>query len=86
MYIYFSSLSLSLPPFIFSSLFPFHNILPFFLSLFQENMEGLYHHLRSNGVETHMYASQWFLTIYTAKFPLSMVFRVMDVYLCEVCA
>ena len=50
----------------------------------QEYMEGLHTHFRDNGVETHMYASQWFLTIYTAKFPIAMVFRVMDVYLCEV--
>lgn len=47
-------------------------------------MEGLHGHFADQRVETHMYASQWFLTIYTAKFPISMVFRIMDVYLCEV--
>ncbi len=29
------------------------------------------------------YASQWFLTLFTAKFPLSMVFRILDLFLCE---
>ena len=28
-----------------------------------------------------MYASQWFLTIFTAKFPLFLVFRVLDCFL-----
>ena len=50
----------------------------------QEYMEGLHGHFLEQRVETHMYSSQWFLTIYTAKFPIGMVFRVMDVYLCEV--
>lgn len=51
----------------------------------QEHMEGLHGHFHEQRVETHMYSSQWFLTIYTAKFPIAMVFRIMDVYLCEVC-
>ena len=29
------------------------------------------------------YASQWFLTVFTAKFPLYLVFRVLDVFLLE---
>lgn len=29
------------------------------------------------------YASQWFLTLYTAKFPLYMVFRILDLFLYE---
>ena len=28
-----------------------------------------------------MFASQWFLTLYTAKFPLFMVFHYLDVFL-----
>lgn len=31
-----------------------------------------------------MYASQWFLTLFTAKFPLYMVFHIIDLLLCEV--
>ncbi|KAF0299150.1 Rab GTPase-activating protein 1 [Amphibalanus amphitrite] len=33
------------------------------------------------GIESHMFASQWFLTLYTAKFPLYVVFHVLDVFL-----
>lgn len=31
-----------------------------------------------------MYASQWFLTLFTAKFPLQMVFFIIDLFLTEV--
>lgn len=31
-----------------------------------------------------MFSSQWFLTLFTAKFPLNMVFHVIDIFLCEV--
>ena len=31
-----------------------------------------------------MYCSQWFLTIFTAKFPLNITFQIMDMFLCEV--
>ncbi|CAJ0933526.1 unnamed protein product, partial [Mesorhabditis belari] len=40
-------------------------------------------HLEAIGVETHMYASQWFLTLFTAKFPLQMVFFIVDLFLAE---
>lgn len=30
-----------------------------------------------------MYASQWFLTLFTARFPLFFVFRIMDVVLLQ---
>ncbi|CAF1572240.1 unnamed protein product [Didymodactylos carnosus] len=30
-----------------------------------------------------MYASQWFLTLFAAKFPLHLVFRIMDLFLYE---
>ena len=35
------------------------------------------------GLETHMYASQWFLTLFSAKFPLFLVFRVLDVFMLQ---
>jgi hypothetical protein len=34
-----------------------------------------------NCIENHMYASQWFLTLFTAKFPLFLVFHILDVFL-----
>lgn len=61
-------------------------VYPSYLLLLQEHMSELNQHFQSCGIETHMYASQWFLTIYTAKFPLSIVYRIFDIYLCEVCA
>ena len=59
-------------------------ISPSILGNFQELLPDLYSHLQYNNVEAHMYASQWFLTLYTSKFPLPMVYRIMDVMLCEV--
>ena len=54
------------------------------LLLFQVSMPDLYSHFQYNGIETHMYASQWFLTLFTAKFPLPMVYYIMDLFLCHV--
>ncbi|KAJ3605070.1 hypothetical protein NHX12_027120 [Muraenolepis orangiensis] len=51
--------------------------------LMQEYLPDLYSHFLSVGLEAHMYASQWFLTLFTAKFPLYMVFHIMDLLLCE---
>lgn len=53
--------------------------------LFQEYIPDLYNHFLDISLEAHMYASQWFLTLFTAKFPLYMVFHIMDLLLCEVC-
>ena len=52
--------------------------------IFQDSMPDLFSHFQYNEIETHMYASQWFLTLFTAKFPLSMVYRIMDLFLCHV--
>ena len=47
-------------------------------------MPDLHSHFQYNDIETHMYASQWFLTLFTAKFPLPMVYSIMDLFLCYV--
>uniref|UniRef100_A0A671T589 Rab GTPase-activating protein 1-like n=1 Tax=Sinocyclocheilus anshuiensis TaxID=1608454 RepID=A0A671T589_9TELE len=52
--------------------------------LMQEYIPDLYAHFLNLGLEAHMYASQWFLTLFTAKFPLYMVFHIIDLLLCEV--
>uniref|UniRef100_A0A8C7RY96 Rab GTPase-activating protein 1 n=1 Tax=Oncorhynchus mykiss TaxID=8022 RepID=A0A8C7RY96_ONCMY len=52
--------------------------------LMQEYIPDLYNHFLNVGLEAHMYASQWFLTLFTAKFPLYMVFHIIDLLLCEV--
>ncbi|TWW65973.1 Rab GTPase-activating protein 1 GAP and centrosome-associated protein [Takifugu flavidus] len=51
--------------------------------LMQEYLPDLYNHFVNVGLEAHMYASQWFLTLFTAKFPLYMVFHIIDLLLCE---
>lgn len=56
----------------------------FFNISFQDSLPDLYSHFQYNDIETHMYASQWFLTLFTAKFPLSMVYCIMDLFLCHV--
>ena len=30
-----------------------------------------------------MYASQWFLTVFAAKFPLNLAYRIFDIFLTE---
>lgn len=50
----------------------------------QDSMPDLHSHFQYNDIQTHMYASQWFLTLFTAKFPLPMVYRIMDLFLCYV--
>ncbi|XP_056388006.1 rab GTPase-activating protein 1-like isoform X2 [Hyla sarda] len=51
--------------------------------LLQDQLPDLYSHFTSLNLEAHMYASQWFLSLFTAKFPLCMVFHIMDLLLCE---
>lgn len=51
--------------------------------LMEEQLTPLWHHLNEHHVETHMFASQWFLTLFTARFPLFFVFHVIDVFLLQ---
>lgn len=59
-------------------------ILPWKPLIFQDYVPDLFAHFYNLGVETHMYASQWFLTLFTAKFPLQMVYFIVDLFLSEV--
>ncbi|KAI9591274.1 rab-GTPase-TBC domain-containing protein [Syncephalis fuscata] len=40
-------------------------------------------HLNAQGIQTTMYASQWYMTFFAYKFPLSMVYRIMDIIFAE---
>uniref|UniRef100_A0A8C9TH50 RAB GTPase activating protein 1 like n=1 Tax=Scleropages formosus TaxID=113540 RepID=A0A8C9TH50_SCLFO len=51
--------------------------------LIQEQLPDLWSRFQELNLEAHMYASQWFLTLFTAKFPLCMVFHITDLLLCE---
>lgn len=45
----------------------------------------IYAHLRDMDVQSSMYASQWFLTVFAYRFPIDLVFRVYDVIFAEGC-
>ncbi|KER20533.1 hypothetical protein T265_10936 [Opisthorchis viverrini] len=49
----------------------------------QDQLPDVAKHFSELGLETHMYASQWFLTLFTAKFPLQLVFHIVDLFLAE---
>uniref|UniRef100_A0AC35UIN7 Rab-GAP TBC domain-containing protein n=1 Tax=Rhabditophanes sp. KR3021 TaxID=114890 RepID=A0AC35UIN7_9BILA len=51
--------------------------------LLQTEIPQLYAHFEEIGIETHMYASSWLLTMFTAKFPLQCVFYIIDIFLNE---
>ncbi|XP_030371834.1 rab GTPase-activating protein 1-like [Scaptodrosophila lebanonensis] len=51
--------------------------------LIKDQLPKLHEHFAACGVETHMYASQWLLTLYTARFPLCFVYHVLDVFLLD---
>lgn len=61
----------------------FHCYSYYFFLFLKEQIPQLYNHFNANGIEAHMYASQWFLTLFTARFPLFFVFRIMDVILLQ---
>ncbi|XP_063972215.1 rab GTPase-activating protein 1-like isoform X2 [Diachasmimorpha longicaudata] len=51
--------------------------------LIEDQLPELYKHFFDLGVETHMFAAQWFLTLFTARFPLYLVFHILDVFLLQ---
>lgn len=52
-------------------------------SLVQEHLPEMHVHFQSQSFQTTMYASSWFLTLYTTTLSLSLSKRVMDVFLSE---
>lgn len=51
--------------------------------LMKDQLPDLYEHFLNTGVETHMFASQWFLSLFTARFPLYFVYYILDVFLLD---
>ncbi|XP_021944224.2 ecotropic viral integration site 5 ortholog isoform X1 [Folsomia candida] len=49
----------------------------------QEQLPDLHVHFQSQGVHTSMYASSWFLTIFTTSLPLAISSRIMDQFLMD---
>ncbi|KAJ3143358.1 GTPase-activating protein [Geranomyces variabilis] len=54
-----------------------------FDELLMEQFPLVAKHLDSQEVKSNMYASQWFMTMFAYRFPLSAVFRIMDVIFAE---
>lgn len=52
-------------------------------SLVQEQIPELHVHFQSQGFQTSMYASSWFLTLYTTALNLPVSCRIMDIFLSE---
>lgn len=46
-------------------------------------MPDLYEHFLQQKLEVHMFASQWLLTLFTARFPLPFVFQCIDLFLLD---
>lgn len=47
-------------------------------------MPDLYMHFNNMGFDTSMYASSWFLTLFTTTLPLDLANRIMDLFLVDV--
>lgn len=54
-----------------------------FERLLEETEPALYCHLRRRGISPHLYATQWFLTLFSYRFPLQLVLRIYDLILSE---
>ncbi|XP_067012573.1 ecotropic viral integration site 5 ortholog isoform X2 [Anabrus simplex] len=52
-------------------------------NLVQELIPDLHMHFQSQSFHTSMYASGWFLTLFTTALPLPVACRIMDVFLSE---
>ncbi|KAI0395691.1 RabGAP/TBC [Xylariaceae sp. FL0594] len=49
-----------------------------------EDLEpALYCHLHRRGISPHLYATQWFLTLFAYRFPLQLVLRIYDLIFSE---
>ncbi|KAI8640350.1 rab-GTPase-TBC domain-containing protein [Parasitella parasitica] len=54
-----------------------------FDALVQEHLPHVARHLKQQGINSTMYASQWFMTLFAYKFPLNLVYRIYDVIFAE---
>jgi len=52
-------------------------------TLVQEHIPDLYVHFQSQAIHTNLYASSWFLTLFSTSLPITLASRVMDCFLSE---
>lgn len=60
-----------------------HLLLHQFDRLLEQCLPLLYNHLVRQGIRLLMYASQWFLTFFSYKFPLDVVLRIFDMVITQ---
>ena len=60
-----------------------HKVLYQFERLLEDLEPALYCHLHRRGISPHLYATQWFLTLFAYRFPLQLVLRIYDLILSE---
>lgn len=51
--------------------------------MLRDQLPDLHEHFVNQKLEVHMFASQWFLTLFTARFPLPFVFQCIDLFLLD---
>lgn len=54
-----------------------------FERLLEDHEPALYCHLHRRGISPHLYATQWFLTLFAYRFPLQLVLRIYDLIFSE---
>ncbi|KAK4132933.1 RabGAP/TBC [Trichocladium antarcticum] len=54
-----------------------------FERLLEDLEPALYCHLKRRGISPHLYATQWFLTLFAYRFPLQLVLRIYDLIFSE---
>ncbi|GEQ70762.1 hypothetical protein JCM33374_g4441 [Metschnikowia sp. JCM 33374] len=60
-----------------------HLLLHQFDRLLEQHSPLLYNHLHRQGIRSSMYASQWFLTFFSYKFPFKVVLRIFDMVITQ---
>ena len=60
-----------------------HKHLYLFERLLEDVEPALYCHLHRRGISPHLYATQWFLTLFSYRFPLQLVLRIYDLIFSE---
>ena len=54
-----------------------------FERLLEDLEPALYCHLHRRSISPHLYATQWFLTLFAYRFPLQLVLRIYDLIFSE---
>ena len=54
-----------------------------FLSLVKKYMPKLYVHLETNYFLPSLYATQWFMTLFSANMPIELTLRIWDIFFIE---